>query len=204
MSSVSDLINAILATAEEEFSEIGLARTGLGHATFAQKDEDCLKMAQVSFLDRSHASRFNANTACFGIELGVFYRFIPRSNGTTASIENLPAIFECHLRGRLLKNIKQVAPPSGNSENDSRRDIWWVETSGKNLAPVTASLRSVIKRKAPPWLKRFSNLRFAYWYLHWFPAVRPSAPINIGRRGCPYRTQLIASIDQRLGSKWPL
>jgi hypothetical protein len=140
MKSIADLRNAILAIAEKGFKEIGLERNRLEGATFARQDDDCLKMAQVSFLGKSYASRFKANTACFSIELGVFYRFIPRSNGTTASIENLPAIFECHLRGLLLKNIKQDAPLSGCSRNSTRRDIWWVQASGNNLATVTASV----------------------------------------------------------------
>jgi hypothetical protein len=201
MKNISDLRNAILAAAAEEFKEIGLARARPGGATFARQEDDCLKMGHVSFLDKSHAGRFNANTACFSIELGVFYRFIPRLNGTTASIENLPAYFECHVRGHLLKNIKQNAPISGYSGNNTRRDIWWVEASGNDVATVSASLRSVIKRKAHWWLRRYSSLRFACLYLKWFPAVRPSAPINLGRRGCPYRTQLIESINQRLGPK---
>jgi hypothetical protein len=201
MNSISDLRNAILATAEEEFKKIGLARARLGGATFARQDGDCLKMAQVSFLDKSHAGRFKANTSCFSMEFGVFYRFIPRLNGTKASIENLPAIHECHLRGLLLKNMNQDAPLSGYSGNSTRRDIWWVEASGNNLGTVRASLRGVVRKKAHRWLRRYSSLRFACWYLKWFPAVRPSAPINVGRRGCPYRTQLIASIVHRLGSK---
>jgi hypothetical protein len=60
-----------------------------------------------------------------------------------------PRDYECHLRRKLSKDIKQVNYP--------RKDIWLVEPSGENLLDVIADARSVILRDGISWFRRFDS-----------------------------------------------
>ena len=169
-------------------------------STFWRPSGENLLAVTVDFLDRSHASRFNSNTASFGLELGVFFTFIPRPNGEIASSESLPPHFECHLRGALRRGLTQVAPASGYSlEHRLRRDIWWVAPDGRNLDRVVQSANRVLRRQSGPWFGRFSNPEHVSSFLEHNTAQRGTLPFNVGRRGSPFRKELLGRITEHIG-----
>lgn len=188
---IADGVAAILAPR-------GFTRSGA--ASFWREAPDVLQGVTITFLDRSHAARFNSTTASFGLELGVYYTFVPRIQGGTASLATPPAHHECHIRRVLRRRLCQIAPPSGYSmAHRFRRDIWWVRPDGANLTRVIRGAQRQVRRHAPPWLERFSDLGYAVRYLQTRRATPAGEPFNLGRIGCPYRLDLIARLTERSG-----
>jgi len=196
MARIRDLRTAISDGIADTLSPRGFTRTAT--ASFWREAEDVLQAVTITFLDRSHAARFNTNTASFGLELGIFYTFIPRIEGEPATLPDPPAHFECHIRRTLRRRLPQIAPATGYSlAHRLRRDIWWINPTGANLQRVIRGAQRKVRRHAAPWLERFSDLAYAKRYLETRRATPAGAPFNLGRVGCPYRRELIGWLGRR-------
>ena len=164
-------------------------------------------MVKLCFLDRRHAAYFGSNTASFGLELGIFYTFIPRDEKIAASDTKetvMPKIFECHIRGCLLRDFRQPPPQKIlSSPSGKRRDIWWVDSSYSNIEDVLKSATRVLRRHAESWLNKFSDLKYAYRYLRYRSEKNSweGGPFNIGKKGCPLRKELMSHISIKLRGK---
>lgn len=186
-----------------------LGFTNANRHTFYAQSQDTIQVIEISFLDRRHAAYFGSNTASFSLELGIFFSFITPSENNGQSHTNqilLPKIFECHIRGNLLRDISQKAPSKDLSTPDKiRRDIWWIDRSGSNIDEVLDSATRVIRKRAKPWLQRFSDIHYTYRYLQCGAGKNAwqGGPHNLGAKGCPFRQKLMRHLATRLKSKGP-
>ena len=96
------------------------------------------------------ADAVGCTTYSFCIRLGCSLDAIPRY--TRAKRKNgylRPEAHECHLRFTLQKSIKQ--------SNLKRRDVWYVDPTGNNLAVVIADARKAILETGLNWFTRFQD-----------------------------------------------
>lgn len=209
MISINDLRNKVVNEILVCLRGVGFTSEN-GHSFYAQS-KDAIQVIEICFLDRRHAAYFGSNTASFSLELGVFFSFITPSENNGQSHTNqilLPKIFECHIRGTLLRDISQKKlrkELSCTGPDERRRDIWWVERSGANIDEVLGSATRVIRKRAKQWLERFADIHYAYKYLKRGEGKNSwqGGPFNLGRKGCPFRQKLMRHLATRLKSKGP-
>jgi len=97
------------------------------------------------------AEGVGCTTFSFGLNLGIYIRAIPHTHlfpGVDPSVK--PAEYHCHFRKHLLKSIDQPTLP--------RRDVWYIDPDGRNLADVVSDARSVLVADGLPWFARLDSL----------------------------------------------
>ncbi|HZK81234.1 MAG TPA: DUF4304 domain-containing protein [Humisphaera sp.] len=103
------------------------------------------------------ASVDGCTTFSFGIELGVYYPPNPkvpwRRELMKPKIAERPAGYDCPARHSLRKTIRQP--------HYKRKDIWYVEPSGKNIVEVVVNARNVILSRGIPWFDDYDDPRRA-------------------------------------------
>lgn len=202
MVSIGNIRNKIIHDITDCMSDLGF--TSDKDHTFYSFWKDTIHVVKICFLDRRHAAFFGSNTASFSLELGVFYTFVPRSENITASDNKeivLPKMYECHIRGCMLRDFRQKPPQKILSSPDRKRgDIWWVDSSCSNLEDVLKSATRVIRKHNKSWLNKFSDLKYAYRYLRGRSGKNSwkGGPFNIGKKGCPLRKELVRYISMKL------
>jgi hypothetical protein len=93
------------------------------------------------------ANSVGCTTYSFCVRLGCSFEAIPRGERVKQKDGYLrPEEYECHFRSTLLKTIRQA--------NLKRRDVWYVDPSGDNLAAVIGDAK-----KGLPWFSRFTDLK---------------------------------------------
>ena len=96
------------------------------------------------------ANSVGCTTYSFCVRLGCLFDAIPQSERVkTRNGYRTPEEYECHFRLTLQKSVKQP--------NLKRRDVWFVDPTGKNLEIVIADAKKAIIETGLNWFTRFSN-----------------------------------------------
>lgn len=128
----------------------------------------------------------SCTTFSFAVNLAIY---VPAMADDRHAHPHKPHDYECHLRRKLPKSIRQVNYP--------RKDIWFVEPSGENLLDVVADARSVILRDGISWLCRFENDDELLRTL--IEDDESEALFGIGARWSPNRKLLIGRLASAMG-----
>ncbi len=98
------------------------------------------------------ADRLDCTTYSFSIRLGCSFDAIPRYTRVKQKNGYLrPEEYECHIRFTPQKSIKQA--------NLKRKDVWYVDPTGTNLAIVVGDARKAILETGLSWFTRFQDQR---------------------------------------------
>lgn len=163
---------------------------------FSALSSDVMRIVQVSFLDTRHASYFGTGTASFSLEYGAIYTPISSSQDRN----DFPAVHYCQVRGVLMRDYSQRAPKSTlPAVEHKRRDIWWVDPSGKDVERVIGRANAVLQRDLGRWLDRLASYEYLGWYLLW--RNQSKVFYGFGARRSPARRDLMALINHRLPRK---
>ena len=100
------------------------------------------------------AESLGCTTYSFALNLGCYFTDIPSAYAQNPVREKdgnlLPEEYRCHFRRTLRKGLRQA--------EFRRRDIWYIDPEGDNLAQVIADAIHIIKTKAEPWFEKHENL----------------------------------------------
>lgn len=97
------------------------------------------------------ATGVGCTTYSFAVNLGCSFDAIPRSSRIKRKNGLLrPPEYECDFRRALQKSIEQA--------NLRRKDIWYVDPNGENLATVIADAERAISKIGLPWFEQYSDL----------------------------------------------
>ena len=96
------------------------------------------------------ANSIGCTTYSFCVRLGCSFEVIPRRERMKRKDGHLrPEEYECHFRLPLQKSIRQ--------SNFKRRDVWYVDPTGKNLEVVVADAKKAILETGLSWFARFND-----------------------------------------------
>lgn len=96
------------------------------------------------------AERVGCTPFSFSLNLGCFLTFVPSLSGRHIRVKNgqlLPEEYECHLRRRLLKAIRQ--------SELKRADTWFIGSNGEQLVECIGDALTQIQSRGMPWFQRF-------------------------------------------------
>jgi hypothetical protein len=97
--------------------------------------------------------------------LGVYFAFAPRQSEIKIDDKGRlrPKKYCCQMRNHLVCGVDQSkwVQHLGNPAERTRKDIWWVQPSGENVAEVARDIAKSLQNDGLPWYARVSNLENA-------------------------------------------
>jgi len=189
---IADLRRTVLERVASVVEPRGFEPAAAGQ--WCRRTEPVWRSVAVNFLDARHAATFHTTTASFGVEVGVRFD----DPAPEAVLTGAPEPWRCDLRIALRRDFRQEPPSPQLPEPDRRRrDLWWIDRSGAQVDAAAESAARVVLGRGMPLLRRFADPRRAVRTLRWSPGRGwfSGEPFNLGRRGSPYRRELITRLE---------
>ena len=102
-----------------------------------------------------NAEVMGITTYSFAVNLGCYLRYIPNHYPDNPGLAALkgesprPKEYQCQMRGNLSRGY--------SDKSCSRRDIWFIDERGSNVAKALHDVRMVFVRDGAPWFAQFST-----------------------------------------------
>lgn len=99
-----------------------------------------------------------------GVNVGVYYEFIPwmgrRPLKADSKARLQPDVAVCHRRTEIIRSLDQAMYTSSLSlaPERARRDLWWIEEDGSNVADVVENIVICVLEQGIPWLHENSDI----------------------------------------------
>lgn len=129
--------------------------TDLTSRTARRDCDDRIEIVNFQSFNSYLAQGIGCTTFSFALNLGIFFRRIPRPRPIKLQQESKPfrpEEYHCHFRRKLMK--------TSNIDALKRLDVWSVEPDGSNAEDLVLDATFKIQRDALPWFERYRNLDF--------------------------------------------
>lgn len=143
-----------------------------------------------------HAEVMGITTYSFAVNLGCYLRYIPDPYPDAPESSSLagelprPTEYHCHMRGQLRRSY--------SDKSCARRDIWFIDEHGTNVAEALHDVRMVFVRDGVPWFAQFSTPDHVYDILR-SKEERMESLWGFGRPGSPARRYFLGYAAKAAG-----
>jgi len=98
------------------------------------------------------------------VSVGIYYQFIPWIVPRPLKVDSKgrlqPDIGDCHRKAQVYRSLDQSVYTSSLSHGPerARRDLWWIEEDGSNVADVIENITFCVLEQGIPWLLENSDI----------------------------------------------
>lgn len=122
---------------------------------------DCTWILNINHIGNYYSELTGWPAQSLNATVGIYYDFIPPISDENEKYEKFPKFYDCQLQMELRNQLSETNHRMSKWVQ-SKENIWWFHSDGKNIDDVIYDIRNSFIETGLPWLKKYSNIESAF------------------------------------------